>query len=327
MKDSQWEHLYGPVPSRRLGRSLGIDLVPYKVCTYDCVYCQLGRTTRHTLQRKEYVDSQAILGEIEAWLHEDGEADYLTFSGLGEPTLHSGLGEMIQAVRGRTDLPVVVLTNGSLLWQAEVRAEVCGADLLVPSLDAATPAGFARINRPVEGIEIEQVIEGLRRTREDCAGEMWLEVLLASGYNDSPEELQALREAVEVIQPARVQINTVVRPPAESGLQALSAEELQQAQQALGPRAEIIAPLEARELMAGERERSEAQVRELLRRRPCTLSDLAAGLNMHRNEAVKYVEALLARGEITSSQRGANSFYMLVAEPGTTGERAADESA
>ena len=309
MKDNHWAHLYGPVPSRRLGQSLGIDLVPCKVCTYDCIYCQLGRTTNHTLQRDEYVNTEEVLAEIGAWLEQDGEADYLTFSGSGEPTLHSRLGEMITVVQAMTDVPVVVLTNGSLLWQEEVGAEVCAADLLLPSLDAATPLGFARVNRPIPGLGIEQVIEGLCTTRAESGGQMWLEVLLVEDHNDSLAELETLRAAIDVIEPDRVQINTVVRPPHEATARALSAEALQQAQQILGPRAEIIAPLDAREVMGGERERTGSEVLELLRHRPCTLDDIAAGLNMHRNEALKYVDALLVRRRIAVSQRGPSTFY------------------
>ena len=186
------------------------------------------------------MDTAEILAEVEAWLQQDGEADYLTLSGSGEPTLHSRLGEMIHAMQAMTDIPVVVLTNGSLLWQDEVRAEVCSASLLLPSLDAATPCAFARVNRPVSGLQVEQIIEGLRRTQADSEGQMWLEVLLVENYNDSMNELQALRAAIQVIEPARVQINTVVRPPAQAGIQGLSAGALQQAQRILGPGAGML---------------------------------------------------------------------------------------
>ncbi len=310
MSHSPWQYLYGPVLSRRLGRSLGIDLVPYKVCTYDCVYCQLGYTATHTLQRDEYVDTTQVLSEVEAWLAGDGQADYLTFSGSGEPTLHSRIGEMIVAVRAMTDIPVAVLTNGSLLWQSQLREQVCTADLLVPSLDAATPAAFAKVNRPASGLSLDQVIAGLQATKNQAIGEMWLEVMLVAGYNDSIEQLEALRVAIDAIKPDRVQINTVVRPPAEATAQPLSAEALQQAQQILGPSAEVIAPLDAAELMMAERQHTEAEVLELLRRRPCTLDDIAAGLGMHRNEALKYIDTLLSRVEIMTAQRNSTTFYL-----------------
>lgn len=310
MSQQAWKYLYGPVPSRRLGRSLGIDLIPYKICTYDCIYCQLGRTTKHTLQRDEYADTAQVLAEVGEWVKQGGQADYLTFSGSGEPTLHSRIGEMIEAVQAMTDIPVVVLTNGSLLWQEQLREEVCRADLLIPSVDAATPGAFTAVNRPVSGLQVDQVIEGLRRTQAECDGKMWLEIMLVEGYNDSLKELEALREAIDEIKPDKVEINTVVRPPAEAAAQALSAEGLQEAQRILGPLAEVIAPLDARKLMASERQHTETEVIELLRRRPCTLDDIAAGLSMHRNEAIKYIDAMLAREEITIIQRDQKTFYI-----------------
>jgi len=310
MNQSTWKYLYGPVPSRRLGRSLGIDLIPYKICTYDCIYCQLGRTTKHTHQPDEYADTAQDLAEVGEWVKQGGQADYLTFSGSGEPTLHARIGEMIEAVQAMTDIPIVVLTNGSLLWQEQLREEVCRADLLIPSVDAATPGAFTAVNRPVPGLQVDQVIEGLRRTQAECDSKIWLEVMLVEGYNDSLKELEALREAIDEIKPDRVQINTVVRPPAEAAAQALSAEGLQEAHRILGPLAEVIAPLDARKLMASERQHTETEVIELLRRRPCTLDDIAAGLSMHRNEAIKYIDAMLAREEITIIQRDQKTFYI-----------------
>ena len=310
MGQAKWQHLYGPVPSRRLGRSLGVDLVPYKVCDFDCVYCQLGRTTNKTLERRPYVDAVEILDELRCWLEQDGQADYITFSGLGEPTLNSGLGEMVAHANEITDIPVALLTNGSLFWLPEVRAAACAADLIMPSLDAATPGAFARVNRPHGSLGIGQIIEGLRVTRQECAGEMWLEVMLVEGCNDSTEDLQALREAIDKIDPDEVQINTVVRPPAEHDAKALSASALQQAERLLGPKARLIAPLDAQKIMVEERERTKQEVLELLRRRPCTLDDIAVGLSMHPNEVVKYVVALRDRQEITAVQRRGKEFYI-----------------
>ncbi len=310
MSKSTWQHLYGPVPSRRLGRSLGVDLVPYKTCSFDCIYCQLGRTTNKTVVRQPYVDPAEVLDELEQWLEQDGQADYVTFSGLGEPTLNSALGEMVTAAGEITDIPIAVLTNGSLLWQPEVRVACQAADLLIPSLDAATPRTFARVNRPDSSLDIEQIIEGLCLTQQECPGKMWLEVMLVENVNDSREELAALRAAIDKIDPDEVQLNTVVRPPADHDARALSASALQQAEHLLGPRARLIAPLDARKIMVAERERSEQEVVELLRRRPCTLEDIGIGLGMHPNEAIKYVQALRARHEIKTIERDGKDFYI-----------------
>ena len=310
MSKLSWKHLYGPVPSRRLGRSLGVDLVPYKVCNFDCIYCQLGRTTQKTCERRLYVDAGEIMDELGRWLKEDGQADYITFSGLGEPTLNSGLGEMVITTNKMTDIPVAILTNGSLFWQPEVRAAACEANLMIPSLDAATPRAFARVNRPDRSLDVAQIIEGLRVTQQECPGKMWLEVMLVAGYNDSDEELRALREAIDNIKPEFVQINTVVRPPVEQYAQAVSGDILQEAERLFGPRAQIIAPLDAQSVMAEERQRSEQEVMALLQHRPCTLEDIGVGLGIHPNEAVKYVDALLGREEITSVQRVDQTFYV-----------------
>jgi len=311
MNNSTWQLLYGPVPSRRLGRSLGVDLVPYKTCSFDCIYCQLGRTTNKTVERQPYVDPAAILDELGQWLEQDGQADYITFSGLGEPTLNSGLAEMVTAAGEMTDIPLAILTNGSLFWQPEVRAACQAADLLVPSLDAATPNSFEQVNRPARSLDITQIVEGLRLARQECTADMWLEVMLVAGYNDSEEELRALREAIDQIEPQSIQINTVVRPPVEQYARAVSGDTLQEAERLLGRRAQLIAPLDAQSVMAEERQRSEQEVMALLQRRPCTLQDIAAGLAMHPNEGVKYVDALLARQEIAWVQRAGQTFYMV----------------
>jgi len=311
MSKSSWEHLYGPVPSRRLGRSLGVDLVPYKVCNFDCIYCQLGRTTQKTCERRLYVDAGEIMDELGQWLQEDGQADYITFSGLGEPTLNSGLREMVIAANKMTDIPVAILTNGSLFWDPEVRAAACESDLMIPSLDAATPRAFARVNRPDRSLDIEQIIEGLRVAQQECPGKMWLEVMLVEDCNDSREDLAALRAAIDKIDPDEVQINTVVRPPVNHDAKALSASALQEAEVILGPKARLIAPLDAQKIMVAERERSEAEVIELLRRRPCTLEDIGVGLGMHPNEAIKYVQDLRARDEIKTIERDGKEFYMI----------------
>ena len=310
MKQRKWDYLYGPVPSRRLGRSLGVDLVPYKTCSFDCIYCQLGRTTNKTVERQPYVDPAAILDELGRWLEQDGQADYITFSGLGEPTLNSGLAQMVTAAGEMTDIPIAILTNGSLLGQPEVRAARQAADLLVPSLDAATPKVFKQVNRPASSLDIARIVEGLCLTRQECAAAMWLEVMLVAGYNDSDEELAALREAIDEIRPESVQINTVVRPPVEQYARAVPGDTLQKAEQTLGPRAQIIAPLDAQSVMAEERQRSEQEVVALLQRRPCTLDDIAAGLAVHPNEALKYLSELLRREQIAAIDLDGRQFYV-----------------
>jgi len=306
---ASYKHLYGPVPSRRLGRSLGIDMAPYKTCCFDCIYCQLGRTTNHTMELAEYVPTDEVIAEVEAWLEEDGQADYLTFSASGEPTLHSRLGEAISRVNEITDIPVALLTNGALLWMDAVREAALLADLLMPSLDAATPEGLQAVNRPCEGLTIESIIEGLKRTVAEFSGDTWLEVMLVKGVNDSEADLAAVADAVEEIKPAEVQINTVVRPVPGGGAERLSDEELLRAEEALGPRAVVIPSAWEHGAPEGS-EASQEDVLALVRYRPCTLQDIAHGLGMHPNEAIKYVDHLLAEGTIRSEVKGDETYYV-----------------
>ena len=211
-----YQHLYGPVPSRRLGRSLGVDLVPPKICTYDCVYCQVGKTTEMTLQRMEYIPTEEVLEEVRDFLSK-GEAtiDHFSLSGSGEPTLHSQIGLVIKGIKGMSPIPVAVLTNGSLLYLDEVRDDLLQADIILPSLDAVSEEVFTRINRPHKGILVEKVIEGLVEFRKDYQGQIWLEILFCKGINDGEDELHQMKRAVDRMQPDRIQINTVVRPPTE----------------------------------------------------------------------------------------------------------------
>ncbi|NYT01814.1 MAG: radical SAM protein, partial [Methanosarcinales archaeon] len=205
------EYLFGPVLSRRLGLSMGVDLLPPKTCNMDCNYCEIGRTTCLTVQRQRYVPEERVMREIRSV--SDSDFDYLTFAGSGEPTLHSGLGRIIQAAKKSLGAPVVVITNSSLLGSSEVRNEVAEADLVLPSLDAATQKTFEAINRPAPGLRIEDIVEGLKQFRREFSGEMWLEVMLVKGVND--HEAPQIASLVEEIGPDRVQLNTVVRPPSE----------------------------------------------------------------------------------------------------------------
>jgi wyosine [tRNA(Phe)-imidazoG37] synthetase (radical SAM superfamily) len=284
--------VFGPVPSRRLGRSLGVDLVPLKTCTYDCIYCQLGRTTHLTLERREWLPLRDVLAEVRSALAT--EPDYVTLSGSGEPTLYSRCGELIDGLHAMTDMPVAVLTNGSLLWRPDVRAELRRADLLLPSLDAATEAMFRAVNRPHEGISFERMVDGLAAMREEFDGPYWLEVFLLAGHTAMEAEVSRLARLAERIRPDRVQLNTVTRPASESFAAGVSPERLAELARLFEPPAEVIADFRAvhqqAEFAAGQRE-----VLELLRRRPCRLADVCNGLGLHRNEAVKYLEELGAR--------------------------------
>ena len=210
------KYLYGPVPSRRLGYSLGVDLIPHKVCTFDCIYCQLGRTTIKTSRRREYAPAKKVLGELRGFFDSGGECGVVTLAGSGEPTLNTKIGDIIREVKDMTDTPLAVLTNSSLLTREEVRNDLLNADVVVPSLDAASPDTFKKINRQAEGITVSDVIDGLKEFRKEYAGEVRLEVMAVAGLNDTKKEVDELRQAIGIIRPDSIDLNTVVRPPAES---------------------------------------------------------------------------------------------------------------
>ena len=309
---------FGPVPSRRLGRSLGLDLIPFKTCTYDCIYCQLGRTTRKTAERKEWVPLEAVLEELESRL--STRPDYITLGGSGEPTLFSRLDELIAGIKAMTDIPLAVLTNGSLLWLEEVREQLRGADLVVPSLDAGSAALFEKVNRPVEDVRFDAMVQGLIDFRRGFSKQIWLEILLVDGITANESAVAELAQWTARIEPDRVQLNTVTRPGAESFAKGISRQALQRLAAMFSPAAEVIADFrgvhERPEFAAGR-----DAVLDLLRRRPCSIDDIAGGLGMHRNEVVKYVEELIAAGTAEMTEVGGKRYYRVDSEAEQAGDR------
>jgi wyosine [tRNA(Phe)-imidazoG37] synthetase (radical SAM superfamily) len=238
------KYIYGPINSRRLGLSLGLSLTPHKVCDFDCVYCQLGKTSRKSTERKEYFKISEILSEVNSWIANNPEQakqlGFITISGAGEPALNSGLGELIDSLKKTIAVPVAVITNSSLLPDQAVRREMINADLIVPSLDAVTEEAFQKIDRPCPGIKPEEIIEGLVSLRKEFKGKIWLEVMLVKGFNDNIAHTRRLKNAIERINPDRVQLNSPVRYTAEEGIEALDAKHLEKIKELLGDKAEII---------------------------------------------------------------------------------------
>ena len=301
-------HLFGPVPSRRLGLSLGVDIVPFKVCSLDCIYCQLGRTTDKTIERKEYVPVGPVLDELKKRLAEGLNADFITLSGSGEPTLNSRFGELIDGIKKITSIPVAVLTNGTLLYREDVRADCARADVVIPSLDAGDESVFQKINRPHADISIENVVEGLCTFRNEFSGQIWLEVFFVEGVNTDTEQIAKIKGLIKRIRPDKVQLNTAVRPTAEPGLKRLSFERLRFIASQLGEGCEIIADFSpARQ---GKSIESKAEyVLSMLKRRPCSLNDICSGLGIHRNEALKYISHFQQQGIVHSEEKDGVIFF------------------
>ena len=236
-------YIYGPVKSRRLGLSLGVSLTPYKVCNLDCLYCQLGKTGERSGERREYIKAADILEELSVWFSRNpGQAeglDYITLSGQGEPTLNTAIAEVIAGIRRLSRARLAVITNATLLADKGVRAQILGADLIIPSLDAAGEEGFRKINRPAPGLDIKNIIDGLADLRSEFPGQIWLEVMLAKGINDSPEDIRALSQAVARIRPDKVQLNSPVRTTAESEVLPADKGRLEKICEILGDKCEI----------------------------------------------------------------------------------------
>ena len=298
--------IFGPVPSRRLGRSLGVDLVPFKTCSYDCIYCQLGRTTNKTVERREWVPLNDVLEELKGKLA--SKPDYITLSGSGEPTLYSKLGELIAGIRAMTDIPVAVLTNGSLLWQETVRRQLMDAHLVIPSLDAGHASMFQAVNRPHESISFDRMLDGLIDFRQEYYGDYWLEVFLLAGHTAVDSELGKIAECVRRIKPDRVQLNTATRPTAEDYAVMVDRKRLGDLAARFDPPAEVIADYRGVHAQ-GEFQAGRESVLEMIQRRPCSLDDIANGLNMHRNTVGKYIEELDASGLLQTRYSAGKTFY------------------
>jgi len=303
-----YRYLFGPVPSRRLGISLGIDLVPHKTCAFDCVYCECGQTTNLTCERREYVPAGRVVAELDDFLAKAPDLDYVTFAGSGEPTLHSGIGEIIAFIKDRYPrYRVAVLTNSALLTDPEVRAALMPADLVVPSLDAVSEEAFQRINRPSPGVTAGRVLEGLLEFVREYPGEVWLEVFIVPGINDTEEEVRLLKDAVAAIEPDRVQVNTLDRPGTDIRVRPASRPALERIASTLG--GEVIGAACTDRVLPPESEDAGEVILATIRRRPCTSADLAALLGIRPAEVAKHLRVLEARALIEQVREKRGVFY------------------
>ncbi|MFP4527174.1 MAG: radical SAM protein [Candidatus Kapaibacterium sp.] len=311
-----YKYIFGPVPSRRLGISLGVDLIPPKICSLNCVYCESGRTTELTVDRREFVPREEVIAELDDFMHENPAPDYITFSGAGEPTLHSGIGSIIDHIKSNyPEIPVAVLTNGTLLRFAEVRRELMKADLVLPSLDASGNRAFRRINRPESSLDPQSHINGLIEFSEEFQGKIHLEVLLLPGYNMDDEELSAIESAIRAIDPDLVQLNTLDRPGAIEGLRPATYDELKSVIEKWGMNNAVIiaSPKKPAEMTAYRRD-TESAIIDTLRRRPCTAADIADVLGLHESAAEKHLAKLESQGRIEAQSGERGIFYGVAAK-------------
>jgi len=308
-----YKHLFGPVPSRRLGMSLGIDLIPKKVCSLNCVYCEVGKTTKLTTNRMEYVKFDHVIAELKQFMSNNPKIDYITFSGSGEPTLNSRIGEVLNYIRkDYPDVKTAILTNGTLLFNQNLRKELLNADVILPSLDAASQSVFEKIDRPDSNLKIEAYIQGLIDLRKEYKGNIWLEIFLLKDYNDSKEELDLLKNTILKINPDSIQLNTLDRPGTVANLVPLSKNELQEIIDYWNlPNVEIISSVQDRTSIDSYSGDIETAILETIARRPCTLDDLHRFLGIHVNEINKYLGTLEAKNKIKTVNLDRGVFYEL----------------
>ncbi len=300
--------VFGPVPSRRLGRSLGIDIVPAKTCTFDCRYCQLSATTNLTSKRQAFVDPQDVIREIREVLSEIDPPDWITFSGTGEPTLHSGLGTILRAVKGTGSAPVCVITNGSLLWMPQVRDDLSGADRVLPTLCSVREETFRFIHRPSGGLSLGRVLGGLRAFSREYKGFLEVEIFVCPGLNDSSAEMKELGEFLgKLPRLSQVYLNGAVRSPLDPAVKPSMKEDFERCRNLLALEVPVVSCLDSAPptaVTAGKRPPTKDEIIALLFRHPCTSDYLARAFGTSQAVIAPLITELSNEGRIVSLPLG-----------------------
>jgi wyosine [tRNA(Phe)-imidazoG37] synthetase (radical SAM superfamily) len=302
-----YQYLFGPVPSRRLGRSLGVDLIPFKTCTMDCTFCQLGETPCAVSERGDYVPMQDVLAELFQWLEKDGKANHLTLAGSGEPTLHTHFGDVFRWAKEHTDIATVLLTNGSLMHDPDVRADAALADKVKLTLSAWDETSFQQIHRPAEGVTFDLLVKGEQAFRREYLGELSVEVFIVDGVNSQFSNVRKIAKVVQSINPDRIDINTVVRPPAVAGIGASPEEHLHAIAELFGPTASVMASFKKQGFQAMEI--SEEALLGLIKRHPASCAQLAGEFNLPEDQMYKTLKHLVSAGRVLEDKRGAETYF------------------
>jgi len=308
--------VFGPVPSRRLGFSLGVDVIPRKYCTFDCIYCQLGSSGKTEVARQSFYEPSSVVTQVLQAARACRATDYVSFSGSGEPTLNRDIGWIIRKVKEAVSIPVAVITNGSLLHLPEVRKDLLKADVVLPSLDAATPAAYEKINRPHPSLDFSGLLEGLRAFRRDYRGKIWLEIMLIRTMNDDMQHTEMFKKIINTIAVDRVQLNTVARPPAEKTAGAVKAAEMLSIARFIGNGCEVIAGGFEKRAMAGDQRDWQESVCEMLKRRSLTLRDIVSSTGASANQARMGLDRLVKEKRVKAVTLGRQRFYTAVEEAG-----------
>jgi len=310
MKKSGYKYIFGPVPSRRLGISLGVDIMPHKTCSLNCVYCECGRTTNLTIKRGEYTPVEFIREELKDFLSGNPKLDFITFSGSGEPTLHTGIGEIVDFIKaGYPQYKLALLTNSTLFSQGNVIEQVLGMDVIIASLDAATEKNFIRINRPHPGLDFKQIIDGLICLRKNFSGQLWMEFFLVPGINDNEIELGKIKNLLANVKPDKIQINTLDRPGTESWVKPVEKKRLIDINRFLSG-FEVIKDFTPEKNSFVLKGNDLSSFLSTLKRRPCTDKDASQILGIHVNDVRICLEPLIKSGKIKKKEMPRGVFYI-----------------
>lgn len=304
---NSYKYLFGPVPSRRLGRSLGIDLIPFKTCTMDCTFCQLGETPCAVSERGDYVPMQDVLAELSQWLEKDGQADHITLAGSGEPTLHNHFGDVFQWAKEQAEIPSVLLTNGTLLHDPKVREDAVLADKVKVTLSAWDEASFQQIHRPAQGVTFDLLVKGEQAFRHDYLGELSVEVFIIEGVNSQFSNVRKIAEVVQSLSPDRIDINTAVRPPADSSIKASSQDHLHALAELFGPNASVTASFKKQGFVALDV--SEEALLNLIKRHPASSDQLADEFNVPKDEMYRMLKQMVAAGLLREEKRDGQRYF------------------
>jgi wyosine [tRNA(Phe)-imidazoG37] synthetase (radical SAM superfamily) len=309
----EYKHLFGPVPSRRIGISLGVDVVPHKVCSFNCVYCECGPTTELTVERREYVPIFRILEELKDFLNSRPKLDFITFSGAGEPLLNKGIGGIVKFIKQNYPVyNIALFTNSSMLTRQEIRNEVLDCDLIIPSLDAVSVAAFNKVNRPAAGRKPIDIVTGLCKLREEFKGTMWLEIFVVPGGNDSEQELDLLSKAAERIGAHKIQLNFLDRPSTENWVRAPKKDEIKRIMGYFRRiTVEVVPYVTARKRLPTIHKDIIPNILSIIKRRPSTVEDISNALGIHIQTINKYLDQLLEKGEIEFKTEERGIFFRI----------------
>lgn len=305
-KNDTYKYLFGPVVSRRYGLSLGVDLVLPKTCSFNCIFCQIGETPATTVTRQSKPPFEDILNELRAWCNSGNDADVITLAGSGEPTLHLHFGRVLSYVKDQTPYPSLLLSNGSLFFQEDVRSQATDADIVKLSLHAWDQTSFQRVTRADPTLEFEKIVDGYRRFRDIFEGRIELEVFVVPGINDTPQQMERIAEVAQSFSPDSIFLNSAVRPPAESSVQQVHPAVIDELTALFGRAAE------GRECKPDLKKLpySDDAVVKLTARHPATINQLAKQFNISHESLLMNLKKLENEGSVALQIKEGETFVL-----------------